>query len=168
MAHVGPGGTGKTDAALRDPTRVRPIYISPSHKLSRAKATEYELDTTGDEEVRQLETRLKGIKKGDRKTLKNVKSAITLSVSVWRRALNANPEIWKLIDRYANTLIIDEVSMMWSERAWFLMQRFPNHAIVFAGDPGCQLGAYREKGDVSIRCLHDVRHGRHYWLNCFS
>ena len=43
VAHDGPGGTGKTDEALRDPRRQRVIYISPSHKLSRAKAAEYNL-----------------------------------------------------------------------------------------------------------------------------
>ena len=45
----------KTDEALRDPRRQRPIYIAPSHKLSRAKATEYNLCTEGDELLKDIE-----------------------------------------------------------------------------------------------------------------
>ena len=147
VAHEGPGGTGKTDEALRDPRRQRVIYISPSHKLSRAKAREYNLCSEGDQILKEIEDKLAGLRKGDRKTLTNIKDEMKLQVTVWRRMLNENPEIWKKIDRYANNLIIDEVSMMWTETAQFIMERFPNHEIVFAGDSGFQLPAFKTKGD---------------------
>ena len=121
VAHEGPGGTGKTDEALRNPRRQRVIYISPSHKLSRAKAREYNLCSEGDQILKEIEDKLAGLRKGDRKTLTNIKNEIKLQVTVWRRMLNENPEIWKKIDRYANTIIIDEVSMMWTETAQFIM-----------------------------------------------
>ena len=145
VAHQGPGGTGKTDEALRDPRRQRKIYISPSHKLSRAKAEEYNLSTEGDSILKQLEDKLAGYRKGDRKTITNIAEEMKLQVTVWRRLLNDNPEIWKKIDRYANTLVIDEVSMMWTETARLIMKRFPNHEIVFAGDAGFQLPAFKTK-----------------------
>ena len=69
IAHEGPGGTGKTDEALRDPRRQRVIYISPSHKLSRAKAAEYNLSSEGDQILKEIEAKLAGLRKGDRKTL---------------------------------------------------------------------------------------------------
>ena len=156
VAHIGPGGTGKTDEALRDPRRQRTIYIAPSHKLSRAKSSEYNLCTEGDEILKQIEEKLKGLRKGDRKTLTNIKDGTKLQVTVWRRLLNENPEIWKRIDRYANTLVIDEVSMMWTETAQFIMQRFPNHEIVFAGDAGYQLPAFKTKEDSGPKTPFNV------------
>ena len=151
VAHEGAGGTGKTDEALRDPRRQRVIYISPSHKLSRAKAKEYNLCSEGDQILKEIEDKLAGLRKGDRKTLTNIKDDMKLQVTVWRRMLNENPEIWKKIDRYANNLIIDEVSMMWTETAQFIMERFPNHEIVFAGDAGYQLPAFKTKEDKGDR-----------------
>ena len=151
VAHEGPGGTGKTDEALRNPRRQRVIYISPSHKLSRAKAREYNLCSEGDQILKEIEDKLAGLRKGDRKTLTNIKNEIKLQVTVWRRMLNENPEIWKKIDRYANTIIIDEVSMMWTETAQIIMDRFPNQEIVFAGDAGFQLPAFKTKEDEGPR-----------------
>jgi hypothetical protein len=151
VAHQGPGGTGKTDEALRDPRRKRVIYISPSHKLSRAKAAEYNLNTEGDQILKEIEDKLTGLRKGDRKTLTNIRDEMKLQVTVWRRLLNENLEIWKKIDRYANTIIIDEVSMMWTETAKFIMERFSNHEIVFAGDAGFQLPAFKTKEDKGPR-----------------
>jgi len=147
VSHEGPGGTGKTDEALRDPRRQRVIYISPSHKLSRAKAREYNLCSEGDQMLKEIEDKLAGLRKGDRKTLTNIKDEMKLQVTVWRRMLNENPEIWKKIDRYANTLAIDEDSMLWTETAQFIIERFPNHEIVFAGDAGFQLPAFKTKED---------------------
>ena len=70
--------------------------------------------------------------------------------------MNENPEIWKKIDRYANTIIIDEVSMMWTETAQFIMDRFPNQEIVFAGDAGFQL-AVQPQVIVMCECVCTYR-----------
>ena len=119
--------------------------------MSRAKAKEYNLCSEGDQILKEIEDKLAGLRKGDRKTLTNIKDDMKLQVTVWRRMLNENPEIWKKIDRYANNLIIDEVSMMWTETAQFIMERFPNHEIVFAGDAGYQLPAFKTKEDKGDR-----------------
>ena len=103
----------------------------------------------GDDALRQIEDKLTGVRKGDRKTLVLPEGYLKLDVTVFRRLLNENPEIWKLIDRYSNSIIGDEIQLsLWTETAQFIMDRFPNHEIVFAGDPGFQLSKYKGKDDA--------------------
>ena len=54
----------------------------------------------GDDALRQIEDKLTGFRKGDRKTLVLPEGDLKLDVTVFKRLLNENPEIWKLIDRY--------------------------------------------------------------------
>ncbi|CAM9564621.1 unnamed protein product, partial [Ectocarpus fasciculatus] len=44
--HIGPGGSGKTHRQLVDCGLVRPLYVAPSYKLTRAKQLEYDIDST--------------------------------------------------------------------------------------------------------------------------
>ena len=141
MSFGGPGGTGKTDFLLRNKLLQRKVYIAQSHKLSRAKASEYKLVFTGDNTLAEIEEELVGRK------VKTVRNDFTLQVTVWARSMHESPEIWGLIHRYANVIVFDEVSMMHTETARFLMERFKEHKIYFCGDPGYQIAAYRRSND---------------------
>lgn len=141
----GAGGSGKSDCPLRDKLLCRPTYLAQSHKLSRAKAAEYTL--TGCEDMmEEIKKELEKMQAG-RKMYTKARGDVTLEVSVWARALHESPTIWALIHRYANCLVIDETSMMSTETARFLMERFKRLKICFAGDPGFQLALYKRSGD---------------------
>jgi len=57
---------------------------------------------------------------------------------VCARLCSPNPEKWQSLSKFYNVLVIDEVSMMtWSTQETIL-NRFPNHRILFCGDM-CQL-----------------------------
>jgi hypothetical protein len=133
----GAGGTGKTDYVLRNNLLQRKIYIAQSHKLSRAKALEYELTFDGDEILSEIEDSLRNKSK--------IKHTVDgrIQVTVWARALHDSPEIWGKIWRYGNNVIFDEVSMMHTKTAQFLMNRFQEQRIYFCGDVGYQLAVYK-------------------------
>ena len=143
----GPGGTGKTDFVLRNKLLQRTVYIAQSHKLCRAKADEYKLAFGGECQLAELERELHDVKWCKKQRL-SVRNEPRLQVTVWARAFHESPEIWSLIHRYANTLVIDEVSMMHNESVEFLMQRFAEHKIFLCGDPGMQLAAYKSNSDT--------------------
>ena len=136
----GPGGTGKSDWILRDETLQRKCYISQSHKLGRAKAAEYKLvfDRSCDLEKITSHAQSNGLK---------YKKEDQFQVTVWARALHNSPTTYEIIYNNANCLIFDEVSMMPSETAQFIMNRFKEHKIFFVGDPGFQLKFYQTNGD---------------------
>ena len=76
--HLGGGGCGKTYVNLTDGGLVRPLYLAPSWKLSRAKQNETE----------ELGNPING--------------------SVWNQALSADPEKVNRIRKYYNTLVIGQ------------------------------------------------------------
>ena len=69
VVRVAVGRRVRAPEAVGDPRRQRVIYISPTHKLSRAKAAEYNLSDEGDQILKEIEGKLAGLMKGDRKTL---------------------------------------------------------------------------------------------------
>ena len=92
------------------------------------------------------ENEIKDINAGKKQCLM-ARSETKLEVTVWARAFHESDLIWGVIARYANVLIIDEVSMMHNETVTFLMERFKQHKIFLCGDPGFQLAAYSTNAD---------------------
>ena len=135
--HIGAGGNGKTHRNLVDKGLVRLMYVSPSWKLARAKEKEY----SG-----------KGMSYKDP------------NVSVWARITTDDPEAISYIKRYANVLLLDEVSMMTEQQKLKIFELYSDMKIIFCGDIGFQLGAIEY--DVCNLCNKNVK-GK-YCFNCNS
>ena len=113
--------------------------MAQSHKLSRAKASEYTL--TGCEMMmEEISKELEKIQAG-RKTYTKERGDVTLQVTVWAGLLHESPTIWAIIHRYANALVIDETSMMSTETARFLMDRYKRLRIFLLWRPWVSIGA---------------------------
>jgi hypothetical protein len=57
---------------------------------------------------------------------------------VLARLCSPNPEKWSALSKYYNVIVVDEVSMMSLNAQEIVLERFPNHRILFCGDM-CQL-----------------------------
>ena len=57
---------------------------------------------------------------------------------VLARLCSPNPEKWSSLSKYYNVIVVDEVSMMSLNAQEIVLERFPNHRILFCGDM-CQL-----------------------------
>ena len=68
-------------------------------------------------------------------------------VTVTARALHEDPVLWSEVEKCANVLVWDEVSMMWSQTVQLILERYPHHKHIFCGDPGFQLPPIRNIGD---------------------
>lgn len=115
--------------------------------VRREKANEYKLIFT-DCDFESIANEIKDIHAGKKQCLM-ARSETKLEVTVWARAFHESDLIWGAIARYANVLIIDEVSMMHNETVTFLMHRYKQHKIFLCGDPGFQLAAYSTSADSS-------------------
>ena len=73
------------------------------------------------------------------KLARNKESEYKCNVTVYKRLLNDNPDVWRLFKNNYSTLIIDEISMMNNKEKKEIIQRYPNHKIIFCGDIGFQL-----------------------------
>ena len=59
--------------------------------------------------------------------------------TVFNRIINSDPAKWKPLASFYNVFIIDEVSMLNDEDKELIINRFPEHKIIFCGDIGYQL-----------------------------
>ena len=117
--HLGGGGCGKTYVNLTDGGLVRPLYLAPSWKLSRAKQNETE----------ELGRPING--------------------SVWNQALSADPEKVNRIRKYYNTLVIDEISMLSEADKQKFFRVYADMKIIMCGDLGYQLPCISQNlGDI--------------------
>jgi len=67
------------------------------------------------------------------------KKECDIACSVWARAISDDPEKINFIKERANTLIIDEVSMMSEGQKQFIFETYSDMKLIFCGDIGFQL-----------------------------
>lgn len=85
--------------------------------------------------------------------------------TVFFHLLDNDPDKWKKIERYYNTLIIDEVSMLSDEGKEKILNRFKNHKIIFCGDMGFQLPPI-EGSEFNIGKLPVIKHTTNHRCKC--
>ena len=110
---TGPGGCGKTHINLIDKGHTDVMYIAHSWKLSAAKRTEFP-----------------GL---------DVSVVARLTMDDWYID-GKKTNYWEAIANKYSVLIIDEISTLseWSKRK--IIERFPNHKLIFCGDIGLYKG----------------------------
>ena len=128
-ANLRVGGGGKTYRNLHDNGLINVAYISNSWKLVRAKQKELMCDVVCNTKV----------------------------FTVNARALADDPKSWEQVDKFANVLLFDECSMFWSETAQLFMTKFPNHKIIFCGDPKYQIRPIWNSDQPCDRHLFDPK-----------
>lgn len=99
------------------------------------------------------------------KLARNKANECDINVSVWARALTKDPEKVRYIRETANTLIIDEVSMMSEDQKEQLFNVYGDMKIIMCGDLGYQLPCIvgepiTEKGFENV-----VKHKKDYRCN---
>ena len=79
--------------------------------------------------------------------------------------LDDDPDRWRLLYRNYNTFIIDEISMLSNEDKEIIIKRYPEHKIIFCGDPGYQLPCI-EGTEFKIDDIPVVHHKVNYRCQC--
>jgi hypothetical protein len=69
---------------------------------------------------------------------------------VWNKLLSDDPNVWRLIQRYYNVLVVDEVSMMTEQQRKLIQDRFYECKIIFCGDCGFQLDPFTKDNGIVI------------------
>tara|TARA_Y100000004_G_C8941290_1_gene424340 strand:- start:304 stop:2172 length:1869 start_codon:yes stop_codon:yes gene_type:complete len=99
------------------------------------------------------------------KLARNKKSEYGIDSSVFYYLLSDDPDAWRPISRYYNTIIIDEISMLSNEGKKLILQRFKKHKIIFCGDIGFQLPPI-EGTEFKIKKLPSFKHTTNYRCKC--
>ena len=99
------------------------------------------------------------------KLARNKKKEYGCDSSVYFYLLDDDPDKWRKIERYYNTLIIDEVSMLSNEGKKKIMKRFKNHKIIFCGDIGFQLPPIQGT-EFKVKKLPVIKHTTNHRCKC--
>ena len=99
------------------------------------------------------------------KLARNKRTEYGCDSSVFFRLLDKDPDKWQKIERYYNTLIIDEVSMLSNEAKEKIIERFSNHKIIFCGDIGFQLPPI-EGSEFNVGKLPVIKHTTNHRCKC--
>tara|TARA_R100001129_G_scaffold48381_1_gene33192 strand:- start:377 stop:3031 length:2655 start_codon:yes stop_codon:yes gene_type:complete len=88
-----------------------------------------------------------------------------ISATVYQRIIHDDPSKWKPFSRFYNVFIIDEVSMLNNEDKELIINRFPEHKIIFCGDIGYQLPPI-EGEEFKIGDLPVIEYTTNYRCQC--
>lgn len=98
------------------------------------------------------------------KLARNKKNEYGCNVNVWARIITDDPEMITFVKRFANVLLVDEVSMMTEQQKLKIFELYGDMKIIFCGDIGFQLGACEY--DECVKCNKNVKNK--YCLKCKS
>ena len=101
------------------------------------------------------------------KLARNKRKEYGCDSSVFFHLLDNDPDKWQKIERYYNTLIIDEVSMLSNEGKEKIIERFSNHKIIFCGDIGFQLPPI-EGTEFKVDKLPVIKHTTNHRCKCLK
>lgn len=98
------------------------------------------------------------------KLARNKHNEYNCKSSVWARLITDDPEMISFVKKYANVLLIDEVSMMTEQQKLKIFELYDDMKIIFCGDIGYQLGACEY--DRCVKCKKNVKN--RYCFKCNS
>tara|TARA_R100000988_G_scaffold37943_2_gene18942 strand:+ start:6951 stop:9905 length:2955 start_codon:yes stop_codon:yes gene_type:complete len=101
------------------------------------------------------------------KLARNKRTEYGCDSCVFFHLLDNDPDKWRKIERYYNTLIIDEVSMLSNEGKEKILKRFKNHKIIFCGDIGFQLPPI-EGTEFKVDKLPVIKHTTNHRCKCLK
>lgn len=135
--HTGEGGSGKTTFNLLDVGLMKICYISPTWKLAKNKAEEYE----------------------------EINNGKKLSINTIAKLVNGRPDHINKLKRYYSTLLIDEISMMLDSQKNDIIKKFSGFRIIFCGDLNYQLLPIEDAIQFQINEIPEIKHTKNYRVN---
>jgi len=99
------------------------------------------------------------------KLARNKKSEYNIDSSVFFYLLDSDPDKWRPLMRHYSVFIIDEISMLSEEDKTKILDRFPEHKIIFCGDVGFQLDPIEGK-EFKVGDLPVFHHTTNYRCKC--
>ena len=92
--------------------------------------------------------------------------------NVWANVLSIDPEKINLIQKYNNTLLIDECSMMNEQQKQYIIDTYSNMKIIFCGDLGYQAKPFDILNSLNIEMNTDgltiIEYSTNYRFTCVN